>query len=430
MCGARVGGYQKQPSEMVEQDAHRAGKPFSGDATLDRRGHAIERRRVSADSNGGAPLHGLHLDRRQPRIGIGKRALPAAPRRDRRYEGLDEAVHRSEAPRRVHAAERRLGIARSLAHAWASEFEFVVFGFEERRIVLRFGEMVQAKDLRRAVPHDMPIDSGGAALWIGHSLARPHKSHRNGESRVVERRQRPNRRENSARKRAKPCGQSQPRGCNRDGAIENRQCFTRRQILDWHNAIASERADAQKPEARLLEGLQCGPFLPGGGFAPPDQPVNHRTAAQRGGKRRELQSQYQGVRDKIGGAGVTGIEVCPREPLTGCVLYLWFGGEGHGFDAEPGDQVLQAPGMVQRVWRSGGARASCGHLRQSSEINQLHASSTGLPAPRYAYPFIHQNSCPECAALAAPSCGEVAGLADLESFEPTTGLVHASEGNP
>jgi hypothetical protein len=185
-------------------------------------------------------LHGLHLDRRQPRIGIGKPALPTAPRRDRRYQGLEEAVHGSEAPRRVHTGGGGLGIARKRGPRLGERIEFVVFGFEERRIVVRFGEMVQAKDLRRAVPHDMSVDSGGAARRIGHALARPHKSHRDRESRIVERRQRPNGRENSAKKRAKPCGQGQPRGGNREGAIENRKCFTRRQILDRQNAIASE----------------------------------------------------------------------------------------------------------------------------------------------------------------------------------------------
>ena len=33
----------------------------------------------------------------------------------------------------------------------------------------------------------------------------------------------------------------------------------------------------------------------------------------------------------------------------GGVLHLWFGGEGHGFDAELGDQLLQALGLVQRL---------------------------------------------------------------------------------
>ena len=113
---------------------------------------------------------------------MGKRALPAAPRRDRRCEGLDEAVHGSEAPRRVHAAEGGLGTARKLGPRAGERIEFVVFDFEERRIVLRFGEIVKAEDLRHAVPHDMPVDSGGTALWIGHSLARPHKSHRNARA--------------------------------------------------------------------------------------------------------------------------------------------------------------------------------------------------------------------------------------------------------
>jgi hypothetical protein len=99
----------------------------------------------------------------------------------------------------------------------------------------------------------------------------------------------------------------------------------------------------------LSQCLQRGLLLSVGGFALPDQPVNRRTAAQRGGKRRELQRQHQRVRDSIAAEGVIGIEVCPREPLTGGVRHLWFGGEGHGFDAEPGDQFLQATGLVQRV---------------------------------------------------------------------------------
>jgi hypothetical protein len=279
------------------------------------------------------------------------------PRRDRRCEGLEEAVHGSQAPRRVHAAGGGLGIARKLGPRVGERIEFGVVGFEERRIVLRFGEMVQAKDLRPAVPHDMPVDGGGAALRIGHSLARPDKSHRDRESCIVERRQRTNGRENAARKRAKPCGQDKPHGCSWDVAVENRQCFTRRQILDRQNSIAIERADAQEPEARLPEGLQRGPFLSVGGFALPDEPVNRRTAAERGGKRRELQSKHQGLRDCVGAAGVIGIEVCAREPLMGGVLHLWFGGEGHGFDAEPGDQILQAP-----AWCNGFvASAARGH---------------------------------------------------------------------
>ena len=66
------------------------------------------------------------------------------------------------------------------------QIEFGVFGFEEERVVLRFGERVQSKDLRRAVPHNMPVDSGSAALRIGQPFARPHKSHRDIESCIVE----------------------------------------------------------------------------------------------------------------------------------------------------------------------------------------------------------------------------------------------------
>jgi len=105
--------------------------------------------------------------------------------------------------------------------------------------------------------------------------------------------------------------------------------------------------------------------------------------------------------------GVIGIEVCPRELLMGGVLHLWFGGEGHGFDVEPGDQFVQAPGMAQWVWRVGGARAVCESTLL--ENNQFHASSTGLAGPLYARPLIRQNSCLECGALAAPSCAEDAG---------------------
>ena len=158
--------------------------------------------------------------------------------------------------------------------------KFVVFEFEERWVVFHFGEMVQSKDLRRAVPHNMPVDSGGAALRIGQPFARPHKSHRDIESCIVEWGQRTHGPEKSARKRTNPCGRGNPRGCNRNVAIKNRQCFTRRQVLDQQNAIAIERADAQQPEARLLQSLQRGPFLSAGRFALPDQPVNRRTAAQ------------------------------------------------------------------------------------------------------------------------------------------------------
>ncbi len=76
--------------------------------------------------------------------------LEAAPPRDRRCEGLDEAAHGSEAPRRVRAA----GGARHRSKAWPTRGRanrVVVFGFEQRRIVLRFEEMVQTKDSRRAV---------------------------------------------------------------------------------------------------------------------------------------------------------------------------------------------------------------------------------------------------------------------------------------
>ena len=62
---------------MVEQRAHLAGQTFSGDAVRDGGGHAIERRRVRVEPNSGAPLHGLHLNRCQTRIGTGKSALPA-----------------------------------------------------------------------------------------------------------------------------------------------------------------------------------------------------------------------------------------------------------------------------------------------------------------------------------------------------------------
>ena len=51
------------------------------------------------------------------------------------------------------------------------QIEFVVFGFEEGRIVFLFGERVQPKDLWRAVPHNMAVDSGGAALRIDQLFA-------------------------------------------------------------------------------------------------------------------------------------------------------------------------------------------------------------------------------------------------------------------
>ena len=206
---------------LVEQGANLAGEPFSGDAVGDGGGHAIERRRIRAETNGGASLHGLHLNRCQSRIGIGKPALPAAPRRDRRDEGVDEAVHGSETPRCVHTERGRLGITRKLGPHMGEQIEFGVFGFEKGRVVVRFGERVQSRDLRRAVAHNMPVDSGGTALRIDQAFASPHKSHRDIESCIVEWGQRTQCPENSPRKRTKPCGQGNPHGCNRDLAIKN-----------------------------------------------------------------------------------------------------------------------------------------------------------------------------------------------------------------
>ncbi len=56
--------------------------------------------------------------------------LEAAPRRDRRCKGLDEAVHGSEAPRRARAAGGRLGIARKLGPRVGERIELVVSWFE------------------------------------------------------------------------------------------------------------------------------------------------------------------------------------------------------------------------------------------------------------------------------------------------------------
>src|SRR5208283_4608198 len=97
-------------------------------------GHAIEWRRIRAEPNGGAPLHGLHLNRYQPRIGIGKSALPVPPCRDRRDEGVDEAVRGSETPRCVHTAGGGLCIGRKLGPRMGERIEFAVFGFEEGRV--------------------------------------------------------------------------------------------------------------------------------------------------------------------------------------------------------------------------------------------------------------------------------------------------------
>ena len=181
----------------------------------------------------------------------------------------------------------------------------------------------------------------------------------------------------------------------------------------------------------LVAGPPTRPVPPGGGFMLPDQPVNRRTAAQRGGKRRELQSQYQGVRDDvIGGAGVIGIEVCPREPLTGGVLHLWFGDEGHGFDAEPGDQLLQAPGMVQRVWRSGGARAFCGHLRRSSKstsCTRLARDFPPLDTPTHLSTKIPAPNAPRLPRHLVERMLVLEDL-DLSSLQPS--LVYSDEGNP
>ena len=172
----------------------------------------------------------------------------------------------------------------------------------------------------------------------------------------------------------------------------------------------------RQPEACLFQSLQRGQFVPVGGLMLTDQPVNRRTAAQGGRERGELQSEHQGFRDDVTAVWIIGIEVRPPEPLPDGVLHLRLGDEVHGLDTELDDQLLQALGMVQRVWRSGGARASCGHLRQSQRSTSCTRLARDFPPLDTPTHLSTKIPAPNAPRLPRHLVARMLVLADLEIF--------------